>query len=97
MLPLSLVSLYSVYRSCDHIVLTSLNLQAHQSAQAHADEYIMEACLTFDKVELLLRELGDLLDDGISHPTIGHPTILPPSSSIIPGAHVASATAVDVA
>lgn len=40
-----------------HERIEKLNLQAHQSAQAHADEYIMEACLTFDKVETLLKEL----------------------------------------
>jgi hypothetical protein len=40
-----------------HEKIEKLNLQAHQSAQAHADEYIMEACLTFDKIETLLKEL----------------------------------------
>jgi hypothetical protein len=40
-----------------HEKLEKLNLQAHQSAQAHADEYILEACLTFDKIELLVKDM----------------------------------------
>lgn len=40
-----------------HESLEQLNLQAHQSAQQSADEYVLEAFLTFDKLKLLVHEL----------------------------------------
>jgi hypothetical protein len=40
-----------------HEQLEKLNLQAHSSAKAHADEFVLEACLTFDKLEVLVRDL----------------------------------------
>ncbi|KAG5191579.1 hypothetical protein JKP88DRAFT_271291 [Tribonema minus] len=40
-----------------HQRLVKLNLQAHQSAMARADEYVLEALQTFGKVPLLVREL----------------------------------------
>ena len=40
-----------------HRNLERLNLQAHQSARSNSDEYVLEALLTFDKVETLLHDL----------------------------------------
>ncbi|CAM9362081.1 unnamed protein product [Discosporangium mesarthrocarpum] len=40
-----------------HQQLVKLNLQAHQSAMARADEFVLEALLTFDKLEVLVHEL----------------------------------------
>lgn len=40
-----------------HKVLEKLNLQAHQSAASNSDEYVLEAFLTFNKVETLIHDL----------------------------------------
>lgn len=40
-----------------HEALEQLNLQAHQSAQAQGDEFVLEALVTFDKVRVLVHEL----------------------------------------
>ena len=40
-----------------HEALERLNLQAHQSAQARSDEFVLEAFLTFEKLRELVREL----------------------------------------
>lgn len=40
-----------------HRRLAKLNLQAHQSAMARSDEYILEALLTFDKLGVVVHEL----------------------------------------
>jgi zinc finger MYND domain-containing protein 10 len=40
-----------------HERLERLNFQAHQSAKAHSDEFILEAVLTFDKLETLVHDL----------------------------------------
>eukprot|EP00903_Cladosiphon_okamuranus_P017461 g16083.t1 len=37
--------------------LAKLNLQAHQSAMARSDEYVLEALLTFDKLSVVVHEL----------------------------------------
>ena len=37
--------------------LAKLNLQAHQSAMARSDEYVLEALLTFDKLGVVVHEL----------------------------------------
>lgn len=40
-----------------HLNIEKLNLQAHQSAMTNSDEYIIEALLTFDKLEVLIHDL----------------------------------------
>lgn len=40
-----------------HRRLAKLNLQAHQSAMARSDEYVLEALLTFDKLSVVVHEL----------------------------------------
>ncbi|CAM9208150.1 unnamed protein product [Chrysoparadoxa australica] len=40
-----------------HRRLVKLNLQAHQSAMARSDEFVLEALLTFDKVHDIVHEL----------------------------------------
>jgi hypothetical protein len=40
-----------------HEWLEKLNLQAHQSARAHSDEFVLEAFITFDKLPCLIRDL----------------------------------------
>lgn len=40
-----------------HRRVVQLNMQAHQSAMAHSDEFVLEAMLTFDKVKVLVHEL----------------------------------------
>lgn len=40
-----------------HRRLAKLNLQAHQSAMARSDEYVLEALLTFDKLGVVVHEL----------------------------------------
>lgn len=37
--------------------LAKLNLQAHQSAMARSDEYVLESLLTFDKLGVVVHEL----------------------------------------
>ena len=37
--------------------MAKLNLQAHQSAMARSDEYVLEALLTFDKLGVVVHEL----------------------------------------
>lgn len=37
--------------------MDKLNLQAHQSAQSHTDEYVVESIVSSAKVSLLLHEL----------------------------------------
>lgn len=37
--------------------ISKLNLQAHRNAQMHADEFVKEAMVSFDKVGLLIHEL----------------------------------------
>jgi hypothetical protein len=40
-----------------HIQLQHLNLQAHLNVQANAEEYVKEALLSLDKLDLLVQEL----------------------------------------
>jgi zinc finger MYND domain-containing protein 10 len=40
-----------------HEKLEKLNLQAHQSALTHSDEFILESFLTFSKIEFLINDL----------------------------------------
>lgn len=40
-----------------HRRLESLNLQAHQSAMTNSDEYVVEAIVTFNKLEVLIHDL----------------------------------------
>lgn len=40
-----------------HRNLEKLNLQAHQSAMSNSDEYVLEAILTFDKLDVLIHDL----------------------------------------
>lgn len=40
-----------------HLDIERLNLQAHQSAMTNSDEYVIEALLTFGKLELLIHDL----------------------------------------
>ncbi len=40
-----------------HRRMESLNLQAHQSAMTNSDEYVIEAIITFNKLELLIHDL----------------------------------------
>ncbi|CAM9177148.1 unnamed protein product, partial [Hapterophycus canaliculatus] len=40
-----------------HRRLAKLNLQAHQSAMARSDEYVLEALLTFEKLGVVVHEL----------------------------------------
>lgn len=40
-----------------HRRLEKLNLQAHQNAMTNSDEYVLEAFLTFDKIEFLVYDL----------------------------------------
>ena len=40
-----------------HAHLSQLNLQAHQSVMGKTDNYVLEAMVTFDKVEVLIHEL----------------------------------------
>jgi len=37
--------------------MEKLNLQAHQSAKTHTDEFILEAFITFEKLPMLIRDL----------------------------------------
>lgn len=38
-------------------MLENLNLQAHQSARSHTDEFVLESFITFDKLPFLIRDL----------------------------------------
>ena len=40
-----------------HRNLEKLNLQAHQSAMSNSDEYVLEAILTFEKLDVLIHDL----------------------------------------
>lgn len=40
-----------------HRVLEKLNIQAHQNAMTNSDEYVLEALLTFRKIDLLIDDL----------------------------------------
>ena len=40
-----------------HGKLVKLNMQAHQSAMAQTDEFVLEALQTFDKIKVLVHEL----------------------------------------
>jgi zinc finger MYND domain-containing protein 10 len=40
-----------------HQRIVKLNLQAHQSAMARSDEFVLEALQTFNKVGVLVHEL----------------------------------------
>mmetsp|Transcript_4636 Transcript_4636/g.4779 ORF Transcript_4636/g.4779 Transcript_4636/m.4779 type:complete len:433 (+) Transcript_4636:71-1369(+) len=40
-----------------HLKIEKLNLQAHQSAMTNSDEYVIEALLTFGKLEVLIHDL----------------------------------------
>ena len=40
-----------------HRRLEKLNLQAHQNAMTNSDEYVLEAILTFNKLEVLIHDL----------------------------------------
>jgi zinc finger MYND domain-containing protein 10 len=40
-----------------HQQIVKLNLQAHQSAMARSDEFVLEALQTFNKVGVLVHEL----------------------------------------
>ena len=40
-----------------HEKLEKLNLQAHQSARSHTDEFVLEAFVTFDRLPCLIRDL----------------------------------------
>jgi hypothetical protein len=40
-----------------HETLEKLNLQSHHNASTNSDEFVMENVLTYDKLEVLLREL----------------------------------------
>lgn len=40
-----------------HRKIEKLNLQAHQSALSNSDEFILEAIITFDKLDVLINEL----------------------------------------
>lgn len=40
-----------------HKRLEQLNLQAHENAISNSDEYVLEAILTFDKIEVLIHDL----------------------------------------
>lgn len=40
-----------------HMHIEKLNLQAHQSAMSNSDEYVIEAFLTFGKIECLIHDL----------------------------------------
>lgn len=40
-----------------HRRLAKLNLQAHQSAMARSDEYVLEALMTFEKLGVVVHEL----------------------------------------
>ena len=49
-----------------HEALEKLNLQAHQSARCHTDEFVLEAFVTFDKLPCLIRDVV-LVDCWIEH------------------------------
>jgi len=40
-----------------HKRLVKLNQQAHENAMSNSDEYVLEAILTFDKIEILIHDL----------------------------------------
>lgn len=40
-----------------HEVLERLNMQAHESAAANSDEYVLEAIITFGKIDVLINDL----------------------------------------
>jgi zinc finger MYND domain-containing protein 10 len=40
-----------------HEVLEKLNVQAHQSVMTNSDEYVLEAMLTFEKLDVLIHDL----------------------------------------
>ena len=40
-----------------HELMEKLNLQAHQSARGHTDEFVLEAFITFEKLPMLIRDL----------------------------------------
>jgi hypothetical protein len=40
-----------------HEAMEKLNLQAHQSARGHTDEFVLEAFITFDKLPFLVRDV----------------------------------------
>lgn len=40
-----------------HDAVEQLNLQAHLNAQAHADEFVKEACVSLDRLGVLVHEL----------------------------------------
>lgn len=40
-----------------HVRLEKLNLQAHQNAANNSDEFVLEAILTFDKIDVLVHDL----------------------------------------
>lgn len=40
-----------------HESIEKLNLQAHQNAMTNSDEYVLEALLTFDKIDVLIHDL----------------------------------------
>ena len=40
-----------------HEVIERLNIQAHQSAASISDEYVLEALLTYDKLDVLVNDL----------------------------------------
>ena len=37
--------------------MEKLNLQAHENAISNSDEYVLEAIITFDKVDVLIHDL----------------------------------------
>ena len=40
-----------------HYMIEKLNIQAHQSAASNSEEYVLEALLTFNKIEVLIHNL----------------------------------------
>ena len=40
-----------------HLKLEQLNQQAHHSAMSLSDEFVIEACITYDKLPTVVREL----------------------------------------
>ncbi len=40
-----------------HDSIERLNMQAHQSAQHHSDEFVLEALLSHDRIVVLVHEL----------------------------------------
>jgi zinc finger MYND domain-containing protein 10 len=53
----SLIEIGSSEWMQQHEKLERLNLQAHQSALTHSDEFILESFLTFSKIEFLINDL----------------------------------------